>query len=450
MAIFYKLIPHLLAWFGIVLIVLRSFPGRRTVVMATSITGFLTGAVGLFILLRSMPAPIAFGTVKSVLGASFLLLWGVSVVALYRSTGRSVTIREGNRPGKSSLYAGLLACVSGLVAGAISACRLPVTGSNPMALVLLVLAAAALAYALAFAAMALEKRLPASLQISKSGMLTIIVALLLFSSSSLLRLDLFSPLSMKVMKGVHDFVHQFMESILIPDHLFVRPVVWKYIGFLFGKEVGFWGGMVIWFTPALLIALAVSFERLPSVAHIRQGAQRRKLMAAAIEAQRIRLVIPALSVVIFAAAAYQSSFPSVEYWDPKPVPVTADPAGEIYIPKKGEVNLEDGKLHKYLFKQGDKEARFFVLMTPDGKLTVDLDACAICKPDGYGQAEGSVICYYCKTLIPLETVGKPGGCNPVPIVFSEKDGSVVINAMTLINSWGTTVQATARVKEGGK
>ena len=81
---------------------------------------------------------------------------------------------------------------------------------------------------------------------------------------------------------------------------------------------------------------------------------------------------------------------------------------------------------------------------------MDLDACAICKPDGYGQAEGTVICYYCKTLIPLETVGKPGGCNPVPVPFTEKADGVVIDGMTLINSWGATVQATARVKEGGK
>jgi uncharacterized membrane protein len=255
---------------------------------------------------------------------------------------------------------------------------------------------------------------------------------------------------MKVMKGVHDFVHQFMESILIPDHLFVRTVVWKYIGFLFGKEVGFWGGMVIWFTPAFLIALAIRSERLPSVAHIRQGAQRRKLLAAAIGARHYRLVVPVLSVVIFAAGAYQSRFPSVEYWDPKPLPVSANPTGEIFIPKKGEIDLEDGKLHKYLFKQGGREARFFVLMTPAGQLTVDLDACSICKPDGYGQAEGTVICYYCVTLIPLETVGKPGGCNPVPVPFTEKADGVAIDGMTLLNSWGATVKATARVKEGGK
>lgn len=445
-----KLIPHILSWLGIVLVLLRGFPGRRSVVTATGISGFMIGVAGAFIMFHSFPGAIPFGIIKSALGVCFLILWGISVAAIYRSTGRGESICRGERFVTSLLCAGVVTGMASMVAGAICTCRLPGMDSSVLAVVLVVMVAGALAYALVYAALFVEKRLPASFMISPSGMLAVVVALLLFSSSSILRLDLFSPLSMKVMKGVHDFVHQFMESILIPDHLFVRSVVWKYIGFLFGKEVGFWGGLVIWFTPAVLITMAVLFERLPSVAHIRQGAQRRKVLAGAIETRRYRLVIPVLAVAMYVAAAYQSRFPSVEYWDPKPLQVSATSAGEIFIPKKGEIDLEDGKLHKYLFKQGGREARFFVLMTPAGTLTVDLDACAICKPDGYGQAEGSVICYYCKTLIPLETVGKSGGCNPVPVLFTEKADGVVIDGMTLINSWGATVQATARVKEGGK
>jgi len=441
-----KLIPQLLAWIGIVLVLLRGFPGRRSIVTLAGLSGFVIGVAGVFILFRTFTGTVPFGVVKSALGVSFLLLWGISVAAIYRSTGRGVAISWGERLVKTPICAGTGALLAGSIAGAVCACRIPGPDGNLPALLLLVLVAGILT---SFA-LAVEKMLPASLTVSPSGMLAAVVALLLFSSSSILRLDLFSPLSMKVMKGVHDFVHQFMESILIPDHLFVRSVVWRYIGLLFGKEVGFWGGMVIWFTPAFLIALAISFERLPSVAHIRQGAQRRRLLAAAIGSRRCRLVIPVLAVAIFAAGAYQSRFPSVEYWDPKPLPVTASQTGEIFIPKKGEIDLEDGKLHKYLFKQGGREARFFVLMTPAGQLTVDLDACSICKPDGYGQAEGTVICYYCVTLIPLETVGKPGGCNPVPVPFTERADGVVIDGMTLLNSWGATVKATARVKEGGK
>lgn len=450
MALSFKLIPHLLAWAGIVLVLLRGFPERRPVVMRTGIAGFVTGVVGGFILLRIVPGAISYGIVKTVLGLCFFMLWAFSVATIYRSTGQGVTNTRGERFTTIPLCAGLCAALASLIAGVVTICRFPEVGGTAITFVLLVLAAVALAYVLAFAVRNLERLLPPSFIVTPSGMLTIVVALLLFSSASILRLDLFSPLSMKVMKGIHDFVHQFMESILIPDHLFIQPVIWQYIGFLFGKGVGFWGAIVIWFTPAVLIALAIRLERLPSVAHIRQGAQRRKLLAAALKAKRCRLAMPLFSVAVFAAAAYQSSFPSTEYWDPKPIPVVANQAGEVIIPKKGEIDLEDGKLHKYLFKQGGREARFFVMVTPDGKLTVDLDACAICKPDGYGQAEGSVICYYCKTLIPLETVGKPGGCNPVPVQFTEKGDSVIVDGLTLINSWGSTVQATARVKEGGK
>ncbi len=440
-----KLVPQLLAWAGIALFLLRGFPGHRAVVTATGIAGFACGVAGALVLFRTLPGAPPFGIIKSALGLSFLYLWGVAIVASYRSTGRGVPMFREGRFVDTSLCTGITAGMAGLLAGGVAACGLP-ADSSVVRFALLALTGAALACA----ARVPEKLVQASLRVSWSGLQTAVVSLLLFSSASILRLDLFSPLSMKVMKGIHDFVHQFMESILIPDHLFIRPTVWAYIGILFGKGVGFWGGMIIWFTPAVLIALSIGWQRLPSVAHIRQGAQRRRLLAAALGERRRLLVTPLLSVLFLAAAAYQSSFPTVEYWDPKPVMVTANQAGEIFIPKKGEIDLEDGKLHKYIFRQGGREARFFVLRSPSGQFTVDLDACAICKPDGYGQAEGSVICYYCKTLIPLDTVGKPGGCNPVPVQFTEKTDGVVIDGLTLISSWSATVRATAGATEGGK
>jgi uncharacterized membrane protein len=255
---------------------------------------------------------------------------------------------------------------------------------------------------------------------------------------------------MKVMKFAHDFVHQFFESMLIPDHLFFTSRVWNIIGFLFGNGIGFWGALIIWVSPVLLVMFALGRERLPLVAHIRQGAQRRRLLADALRMRRLRLVIPLVAFAACGGAVYESYFPSVEYWDPKPLSVTASPSGEIVIPKNGEINLEDGKLHKYIYKRSSQEVRFFIVMTPARKLTAVLDACSICKPDGYGQTEGVVICYYCKTLIPLETVGRPGGCNPVPIPFVVREDGVHIDGLTLVNMWSTTVQSTTRVKKEGK
>ncbi len=441
-----KLLPHLLASFGILLVLLRCFVSRRPAVMVASICGLAGGALAV-LFLRSVPVASPYLLLKSLLGVGFFTLWGVSVAVNYQKRG---TVGSGERCANSSVAALVTTIVATCVAGGIVVCKLPDTALTTFSPVFPALAAVILAGVLAAGARLLENRLSDRFTVTPLGMMVAVVALLLFSASSILRLDLFSPLSMKVMKGVHDLVHQSMESILIPDHVFVRPVVWKYIGFLFGKEVGFWGGMVIWFTPPVLIALAVGSRRLPAVGHIRQGAQRRKLRARALREQRLQLLMPLFALCVLAGAAYQSSFPTVEYWDPKPILVVANEGGMITLPKKGDILLEDGKIHKYLFKQKEREARFFVLLTPEGQLTVDLDACAICKPDGYGQAEGSVICYYCKTLIPLDTVGKPGGCNPVPIPFTVKDDAVVIDAMTLINTWGATVRATARVKEGGK
>lgn len=441
-----KLLPQFLSWTAILLILMRGFAGSRRAMAVASAAGYAGGVAGALVLFHSFPGDGSFGIIRTIVGVAFLLFWGIAVTAVYRSTVRDFPLAWAERVTGTPVFFGACAFLTGMTAGAISACRIAGSENAVLTSALVVL----VAIALIFAVKAVERVLPPSFTISGPGIAAAVVALLLFCSSSLLRLDLFSPLSMKVMKFTHDFVHQFFESMLIPDHLFIRSNLWGYIGLLFSKEVGFWGALIIWFTPVVLVLLAIRWERLPSVAHIRQGAQRRKMLAAAIRGRRYRLVIPLIALAVLAAAVYQSRFPAVEYWDPKPLVVTASPAGEIFIPKKGEVDLEDGKLHKFLFKQGGKEARFFVLMTPAGELAVALDACAICRPDGYGQTEGTIICYYCKTLIPLETVGKPGGCNPVPVPFAAKEDGIHINGLTLVNTWSNTVQATARVKEGPK
>src|SRR6185369_15694853 len=439
-----KLIPLLLAWCGIVAPLARYCPARRTLLMISCASSFAGGAAGGNLLLTIFNGEIAYSVVKALAGACFLCLWVVALAAFYRVTGSG---GQGTPVEHEKAYvftATALALPAGLLAGAICVCRLAPQGVAP----LFVLGVAGIL--LTAVAIGIERFVPADITMTGEALLVLIVSLLLFASSFTLQLDLFSPLSMKVMKFIHDFVHQFFESMLVPDHLFFRRDVWEYIGYLFGSGVGFWGGLLIWFAPVILIGAAIRLERLPSVSHIRQGAQRRKLLAAFIGERRCRLIAPCMAVLILGAAVYNSLFPRVEYWDPKPVAVVVNASGAILIPKKGEINLEDGKLHKYLLKQGGREARFMILSTPDGRLMVTLDACAICKPEGYGQAEGAVICYYCKTLIPLETVGKPGGCNPVPVPFKVGADRVSIDAMTILNRWSETVTTTSRIKGGGK
>ena len=439
-----KLLPLLSCWGFMVLALARACPGKRT--LAAAAVGFGAGAAAENLLLATMGGETPFRLLRGICGVVFLLLWALALRVAYR--GGAATASRGAAGRWAPLLPAVAAC-TGTLAGGIALCRMaPLDGG---AVGFLPCIALAMAGALpAAAGSSLGGRVPERLTPGAAPLAALLVSGILFMACSVPRLDLFSPLSMEVMKFVHDFVHQFFESMLIPDHPFFRSDVWGYIGFLFSDRVGFWGGLAIWYAPVLLVALAVRLQRLPSVAHIRQGAERRKLLAGFIRNRRLQLAAPLAALVLLSAAAYRSRFPSVEYWDPKPIAVTATASGEILIPKQGETPLEDGKLHKYVYRQGGREARFFLVLTPSGRLTASLDACAICKPDGYGQSGKMVLCYYCKTLIPLDTVGKPGGCNPVPVRSSTKGDAVSIDGTELLNKWGDTVQETSRVKEGGR
>lgn len=436
-------IPLALCWLGAGCALVRAFPGLRLVpVLAAG--GFLGGAGCALALASTSAGDAPFAAARTVIALLFMALCASAVLLLYRNRGVSFALPAGRLP-VEAIHGGVAALVAGGAMGLAAMLALPYR-ELPAALV--PLAAGGL---IPFAALALEPRLLKRFAVTGHSLNLLLTALLLFMGSLSPRLDLFAPLSMKLMKFIHDFVHQFFESMLIPDHLFFTSRAWDWIGFLFGNDVGFWGGLVIWFAPALLITLGMAREPLPSVAAIRQGARRRQLLAGYLRERRRRLAVPILATAIFALAVYRSLNPAVDYWDPKPIPVTAGTGGKIMVPLKGEgYDLDDGKLHKFLHVQGGKEYRFFVIRKPDGKLAVTLDACAICQPEGYGQGDGTVICYYCKTLIPLETVGEPGGCNPVPVRFVEAADGVRIAAGDIVSVWESTVQGEKAVPGRGK
>lgn len=437
-----RYIPLLLSWAGIVCALGRGFPLGSGPLAGTCAAAFLAGT-----LVPLLGVALVIAVIKGVVATAFTLFWPVAMAALYGTTGTGAPGERRSRFLHSRTAGIVAALLSGLLAGAASVCQIFPLGGAVQPVSLAVVALAGIAVALLAARC--ERYIPAGFTLRGGALLALTLAFILLITSSSPRLDLFSPLVMKVMKFIHDFVHQFFESMLIPDHLFFRPSVWDFIGFFFGSGVGLWGGLIIWFAPLAAVTAAIRLERLPSVAHIRQGARRRRLLAGHIRQRRQRLAAPLLTAVVLAASVYQSRFPAVEYWDPAPIAVTATPAGEILIPARGEADLTDGRLHKFMYRQGGREARFMVLASPAGGYTVTLDACAICKPDGYGQGEGAVVCYYCKTLIPLDTVGRPGGCNPVPVPARNVTDGVRIDAATLLNLWIKTVQATAgRTGEG--
>ncbi|MFZ4258271.1 Fe-S-containing protein [Raoultella terrigena] len=96
-------------------------------------------------------------------------------------------------------------------------------------------------------------------------------------------------------------------------------------------------------------------------------------------------------------------------------PVTLAADGQVHIPL---AQVRDGKLHRFVWIADDgKAVRFFVINRyPDKlRLGVVFDACLLCGDQGYVMEGNQVICVACGVHIFIPSIGKPGGCNPVPI-----------------------------------
>lgn len=436
-AILVKAVPMALAISFVAAALLRFTGVKRHKTAVFLAGGYGLGTIAALLLVFMTSAEVPYLVARGVVALLFGAFFGWSLFSLYRFRSSS-TVSRRLQPTLST------AAITGLGAAALFLLRLPVK-DEPVVTAAVVLVTGVLSLSLALIG---EAKIPAGIQVTGSATFAAMVASLSFISAQSMRLDIFSPLSMKIMKFIHDFVHQGFETLLIPDHPFFRQDVWNYIGFLFSNSVGFWGGLVVWLLPCALVLWMTAQEQLPQVSHIRQGPERRRIIAQHMRDRRLRAVVPLVAALFFALAIYRSVSPATEYWDPKPIKVSADIGGDLVIPESGEdYDLGDGKIHKFLLT-GKTPVRFFVLQKDDGTMAVTLDACSICKPDGYGQTEGSVVCYYCNTLIPLSTVGRPGGCNPVPVPFARGERGVQIPITSLLERWNTTVQAVERVPGG--
>jgi high-affinity iron transporter len=98
--------------------------------------------------------------------------------------------------------------------------------------------------------------------------------------------------------------------------------------------------------------------------------------------------------------------------------------GKVSIPLK---DVYDGELHRYEAKEGGVEVRFWLYQKPDGKIATLLDACEICGAVGFYKGSNGVICKNCAAPINPQSVGMPGGCNPIPLKAQVTDDAVIVS-----------------------
>ena len=100
----------------------------------------------------------------------------------------------------------------------------------------------------------------------------------------------------------------------------------------------------------------------------------------------------------------------------------------------GQIN--DDQLHRFGVFVNDAqgkpaEVRFLLYKKPDGNIVSVADACQICGPVGFYIGSQGITCKMCASPLVPQSMGQPGGCNPIPLHSSRAGGQITIAAADL-------------------
>jgi uncharacterized membrane protein/YHS domain-containing protein len=96
-------------------------------------------------------------------------------------------------------------------------------------------------------------------------------------------------------------------------------------------------------------------------------------------------------------------------------------------------DVADGNLHRYSYVTDDGHVVRFLLINSLSnssggrrKIGVVFDACMLCGDMGYIQNKKEIICIACNVRMFVPSIGKEGGCNPIPLKHAVEGDSIVI------------------------
>ncbi|MFS2222301.1 Fe-S-containing protein [Pantoea sp. B65] len=175
-----------------------------------------------------------------------------------------------------------------------------------------------------------------------------------------------------------------------------------------------------WAGALLLLLLAAGWwptlrARRREVAVTSGPVARRLACARYLGARRLLLTTLCCALIIAAGQGYWDQVASQPPRLSEAQPVTLAADGQVHIPLD---QVRDGKLHRFVWIADDgKAVRFFVINRYPDRMRpgVVFDACLLCGDQGYVMEGNQVICVACGVHIFIPSIGKAGGCNPVPI-----------------------------------
>ncbi len=249
-------------------------------------------------------------------------------------------------------------------------------------------------------------------------------------------LSLIPSVQQGFMKFIHDFIHQTLVLLMVPDHPLLKATVWDFIAVFFGSGLASILSLILLLFFPLMFLYYRLFKPVPEP-EVQKNVERRKIKSRLISERR-KKALPVLFFIglILIAWFSQRGETVSELYNPVPSPLVEE-GGYIEIPLKDPLmNLTDGAIHKFVLVHEGEEIRLMIIRKPDNTLSVSLDACEICPPEGYSQRMDHVVCIYCETPIHLDTLGQTGGCNPIPLAFRVDGSQIKIELNEILDKWG--------------
>ena len=230
-------------------------------------------------------------------------------------------------------------------------------------------------------------------------------------------------------RGSHKLLSSFFAFIreLIPgiDEGSVPSALNNIFSYLSSERVAMAFTALLLLMPPVFLFIKLLFTPEPSTDSIGIKAEKRKRISVYID-ELLRkgtpLLMALLVIIVLMHAANLSMNPG---YDPEPIPVVVEGDTITILLKDKNADISDGRIRKYSFRHRGEVYRLIVMMRPDSKVVAMLDACEICPPTGYLQRGEYLICKYCSTPIALQSLGEPGGCNPIPVI-SRLEGDKLI------------------------
>ena len=189
--------------------------------------------------------------------------------------------------------------------------------------------------------------------------------------------------------------------------------------------------MFFFVTILALAALMVLFEyrRRAPEALPEGNAERRKAQWSARRERLWMASVYASSFVFIFLVTAQFIYAKSADREKSPATVLTFTNGAASIPVS---SVSDGDLHRFVAKEDGAEVRFWLYKKPDGNIAAVFDACTICGALGFKKDGHGFVCKNCSAPINPQTVGTPGGCNPIPLKSAITAEAVVIQESELL------------------